>query len=48
MPPECVACVAGPAGAAPHPAIKTPLERAPQVDEVRWESTRSFAAGDKT
>jgi hypothetical protein len=34
VPPECLTCVAKPAGAAPRPAIKTPLERAPQVDEV--------------
>jgi hypothetical protein len=34
MPPECPTCVARPAGAAPRPAIKTPHERAPQLDEV--------------
>jgi hypothetical protein len=33
MPPECSCCVHQPAGAAPRPAIKTPLER-PSKDEV--------------
>jgi hypothetical protein len=30
LPPECSCCVHEPAGAAPRPAIKAPLERAPQ------------------
>jgi hypothetical protein len=34
MPPECLVATR-PAGAAPRPAIKTPHERAPQLDEVR-------------
>lgn len=44
MPPECSCCVHEPAGAAPRPAIKTPHERAPQLDEVErslrevWEA----------
>src|SRR4029078_4625168 len=34
LPPECLVATR-PAGAAPRPAIKPPLERAPQPDEVR-------------
>jgi len=45
-PPECLACVAKPAGTAPHPAsrrlMKTPLKR------MRWvQRKRGLAAGDK-
>ena len=45
-PPECLACVTRPAGAAPRPAIKTPLERAPQRTRC-CELNRAWQGGDK-
>jgi hypothetical protein len=45
MPPECSCCVHEPAGAAPRPAIKTPHERAPQLDEVERSVREVWEAG---
>jgi hypothetical protein len=45
MPPECPACVAKPAGAAPRPATTNASRSALQVDEVMETLREVLAAG---
>ncbi len=45
MPPEFPCCVHEPAGAAPRPAVTTPRDGAPQMDEVMQSLREVLAAG---